>query len=99
MKALLVLIGLALIVAAAAMGQGQTQRLAAAGAAPVSDWITLRPDQFILPPEEFPYEGWAVSLDRAEGPKTWRRNFTSTAMTGVRTEVLVTVHTRTGDIE
>lgn len=42
----------------------------------------MRPDQLIIPPEEFPILGLKVSQDRANGPYGWRRVFDPVTATG-----------------
>lgn len=44
---------------------------------PTARRVLLRPDQVILPPHEFPYEGYTVSRDQAFGSTAWRRTFES----------------------
>ena len=42
----------------------------------IADAVVLRPDQFILPDEQFPLPGYAVTTDKAVGTVSWTRVWT-----------------------
>ena len=45
---------------------------------PIAGAVTLTPDQFILPAEQFPLSGYDVTADKAVGTSGWSRTWTTT---------------------
>ena len=45
---------------------------------PIPGAVTLTPDQFILPDEQFPLPGYGVTTDKAVGRDGWTRTWTAT---------------------
>lgn len=78
----------------------KTVPAAAPSAAPLP--LSVRPDQVVIPPAEFPLQGWRVADDRAltergTDPAWWRRRFVpqaSTDHTSVTVDVGVTAEGR-----
>lgn len=48
---------------------------------PIPGAVTLTPDQFILPDEQFPLPGYGVTTDKAVGRDGWTRTWTTTGGT------------------
>lgn len=44
---------------------------------PIAGAVTLTPDQFILPAEQFPLPGYSVTIDKAVGTNGWTRTWTT----------------------
>ncbi len=56
----------------------------------IADAVTLRPDQMILPPEEFPLAGYNVDQDERFGTGGWTREWRGTgAFFWIKVEVIV----------
>ncbi|MHB8630774.1 MAG: hypothetical protein ACYC9W_02475 [Candidatus Limnocylindria bacterium] len=56
----------------------------------IADVVTLRPDQMILPPEQFPLPGYRVDTDERVGTNSWTRRWSgSDAFSWVRVYVTV----------
>lgn len=82
-------LGIAVLAASTACNAGQPSQ-GAPSAPPILDAVTFRPEQVILPPEEFPLNGYSVDMDERAGAQGWSRSWSGPgAFPWVRVDVTV----------